>query len=163
MKKPKMPDYPFTDDDRMMPVYCIRCRNKIPRAESDAGKGFCQSCRTKNSLEKDSKPVVNKKSWIDNFDIEIWCWILGPFVFLFWVGAQVQQNDRLKSDQVQQNDRLKSDEREKYERQTVIYKCEYCGEEFWSTRGKGKPHAYEISYCNAVKSGVHTLFEKKQD
>lgn len=36
--------YSFTQDDRMNPVFCIGCRQHIPVAVSNAGRGLCPDC-----------------------------------------------------------------------------------------------------------------------
>jgi hypothetical protein len=165
-----MPEYSYTDDDRMMPVYCIGCRKHIPKKESDAGLGFCPSCKKKNLKEseyKKNKMLFNpleeyesnlKRNWeefqseIKDQSLEI-LHFLGVTVIVVLGFCGFVMNDSLKREETRK-------EREKYQQQIVHYQCEYCGMEFSSTRGEGKPHAYEISPCYAVKSGFHSLFEE---
>lgn len=35
---------PFSPDDQMNPVYCVRCRAHVPRAVSNANGGVCSQC-----------------------------------------------------------------------------------------------------------------------
>lgn len=39
-----MSSYTFTDDDMMQPVYCIGCRQHIPKVVSNFGLGLCPTC-----------------------------------------------------------------------------------------------------------------------
>jgi hypothetical protein len=34
----------FTDEDALAPVYCLGCRNQVPKAMSNANSGFCDEC-----------------------------------------------------------------------------------------------------------------------
>lgn len=42
-----MSSYHFTPDDQMQPVYCVGCRQHIPRTVSAAGRGLCPLCLAK--------------------------------------------------------------------------------------------------------------------
>ena len=42
-----MSSYHFTPDDRIQPVYCVGCRQHIPRVVSAAGRGLCPGCLAK--------------------------------------------------------------------------------------------------------------------
>lgn len=35
----------FTDEDRMYPVFCISCKQHVPKAVSNANNGLCSTCQ----------------------------------------------------------------------------------------------------------------------
>lgn len=43
----------FTDEDRLFPVYCTRCRAHVPRAVSDASGGLCEDCQLQDVAAAD--------------------------------------------------------------------------------------------------------------
>jgi hypothetical protein len=57
------PDYSYSPDDLMQPVYCIVCRQHIPKDISNAGKGVCPECIAKAKQSKKIKTTSTSNYW----------------------------------------------------------------------------------------------------
>lgn len=56
---------PFTDEDRMFPVYCLKCRTHIPRADSDLNAGYCDICLVLVKADQAARDDAAKKAAAD--------------------------------------------------------------------------------------------------
>jgi hypothetical protein len=176
------PNYSYSPDDLLQPVYCIVCRQHIPKDISNAGKGICPDCveiakavaaatattqaQSHMQTENETKMVCDQST--DTIEVELesqndttevkyykFDWLVRAYVALTILISLGFMYQGLKYSEKRRQIEIQSE--------TVHWVCEYCGKTWDRERRLKKPLQYQLSRCNATESGLHSLVDRDSE
>jgi hypothetical protein len=169
----------------MQPVYCIVCRQHIPKLVSNAGKGICPQCveiakavaaatattQAQSNIQTENETKMDCDQSTDTIEVELESqnnatlvrfykidWFLIAWVALtalVFIGSIYS-----------------AQKRHEYERHFVIdteiqsepkythWLCEYCGKTWNFEESVGKPLQYQLGRCDGISIGIHSLLNR---
>ena len=173
------PKYSYSEDDLLQPVYCIVCRQNIPKLVSNDGNGICPECaeiakavaattanpQAQSNMQTENETKMDCDQSTDTIEVELesqnnatkgnfFKRELPLFLFFFilaWVLFFVIVRALIVSVPINQDH---------HQSETVYWLCENCGKTWGRKRKDGKPLQYQLGRCDGISTGIHSLLNR---